>query len=197
MTHKAEALPDSRETECGATLEDAIDLAEFAHRGQVDKSNSQIPYIRHCLRVMRALEPYGEKVQTVGVLHDTIEDTDITPDFLNKTGYSLDIIHGILSVSKSERDSSYADLINRSTTDGLGKLVKLADNLDNSNPERLADNKDADKAEQLKEKYESAREILLEDQSLALEFPRIQQRIHRLYREDLTIYRQYILPVHE
>src|SRR5262249_20867350 len=76
-----------------ATLEKAIELAARAHAGQKDKQN--LPYILHPLRVMMRVE--GEEAQMVAVLHDTIEDTDLTEDDLRRAGFSEAVIAGVLA----------------------------------------------------------------------------------------------------
>jgi (p)ppGpp synthase/HD superfamily hydrolase len=60
-------------------LFDAIEFATKAHRGQFRKGTN-IPYIVHPLSVCRTLIEYGAKpsVATAGVLHDTVEDTNVT-----------------------------------------------------------------------------------------------------------------------
>jgi (p)ppGpp synthase/HD superfamily hydrolase len=67
-----------------ATLEDAIGLAVYAHRGQRDKSGE--PYILHVLRVM--LRQEAETARIAAVLHDVLEDTSVTLADLRQAGYS-------------------------------------------------------------------------------------------------------------
>ena len=57
-----------------STLEQAIEIATEAHRGQRDKAGND--YIGHPLRVMAAGKTPEEKI--VGVLHDVVEDSDWT-----------------------------------------------------------------------------------------------------------------------
>lgn len=71
----------------------AIKLAATAHYGQFDKGGQ--PYILHCLKVMHYLKDYPVEVQIAGVLHDIVEDTDVTLSFLLEGGIndlSLEII---------------------------------------------------------------------------------------------------------
>ena len=53
----------------------AIELALSAHNGQFDTHNGR-PYIEHPFRVMNAGHTLQEKI--VGVLHDVVEDSDMT-----------------------------------------------------------------------------------------------------------------------
>ena len=55
-------------------LEKAIQIAARAHEGQKDKAGQA--YILHPLRVM--LRTGNDTERICGVLHDVIEDTDIT-----------------------------------------------------------------------------------------------------------------------
>ena len=68
------------------TLDDVIALAEFAHRGQMDKAG--LPYIQHPLRVMKSVQAQGALpyVQMAAVLHDVTEDTAFTLGMLLELG---------------------------------------------------------------------------------------------------------------
>jgi len=57
-----------------ATLEKAIELAAQAHAGQRDKGGCC--YVLHPLRVM--MRQQSEEAMIVAVLHDTVEDTELT-----------------------------------------------------------------------------------------------------------------------
>ena len=60
-------------------LFEAIEFATKAHSGQYRKT-TKVPYIIHPLGVVKILIDYGcrEEVVAAGVLHDTVEDTDVT-----------------------------------------------------------------------------------------------------------------------
>ena len=63
-------------------LLEAILFAEKAHRGQARKGAEKQPYISHPLEVMYLLWQHGVRdgaVLCAAVLHDTIEDTAVTP----------------------------------------------------------------------------------------------------------------------
>ena len=59
-------------------LDQAISIAVEAHRGQ--KTINGEPYILHSFHVMNQMNTEEEKI--VAVLHDVIEDTEITFDYL-------------------------------------------------------------------------------------------------------------------
>jgi (p)ppGpp synthase/HD superfamily hydrolase len=120
------------------TIEDAIELALHAHRGQVDKSGQ--PYILHPLRVMLKLETEEERM--VGVLHDVVEDSGTTLDDLRARGYPEDVVRAVECVTKrrtEEGEDGYARFIDRIVREGnpLARKVKLADLADNLDVSRL------------------------------------------------------------
>lgn len=117
-----------------ATLEDAIALAVKAHRGQTDKNGQ--PYILHPLRVMLRLETEQEKI--VGILHDVVEDTEVTVTDLRAAGYGEEILAALDCVTKREGEA-YEDFVQRSASNPLAKRVKLADLEDNMDIKRLSE----------------------------------------------------------
>lgn len=138
----------------GKLLEKAIIIATKAHSGQVDKAGES--YVLHPLRVMMRLKTEEEKI--VGVLHDVIEDTDITYEDLIKDGFSENIIEAIKGVTKIEGES-YMDFVRRTKTNPISRNVKLSDLEDNMNIDRIL-NPTAKDFERI-EKYKKAKEILL------------------------------------
>ena len=113
-------------------LEKAIALAVEAHKGQRNKLAG--PYILHPLRVMLRLQ--GETEQIVGVLHDVVEDTEISFDDLAQMGFSAEIIAALDGVTRREGES-YSDFVERSLQNPISRRVKLADLEDNMNIRRL------------------------------------------------------------
>ena len=68
----------------------AVEVAKKAHEGQFRKTGE--PYIIHPLAVKKILEEWGMDEDTIiaGILHDTIEDTDLTlDDIRNEFGESV------------------------------------------------------------------------------------------------------------
>ncbi len=82
----------------------AIEVAEEAHRGQFRKG-SDIPYISHPRAVARILSDAGcsEELVAAGILHDTVEDTSLTLEFIReKFGESVaKIVQGCSEPDKS------------------------------------------------------------------------------------------------
>lgn len=123
------------------SLEKAIAIAAKAHAGRTDKGDS--PYILHPLRVMLRLNTNEERI--VGVLHDVVEDTEVTLEDLEKEGFSREILAALDSVTKREGED-YDDFIRRAEQNPLGRKVKLADLEDNCNPARIKNPTDEDYA---------------------------------------------------
>ena len=59
-------------------IQQAINIATKAHEGQLRKTGE--PYIIHPLAVMKILEEWNMDEDTIiaGILHDTVEDTNLT-----------------------------------------------------------------------------------------------------------------------
>lgn len=77
-------LPDSYSLPDRELVQRAYRVAEKAHAGQ--KRVSGEAYISHCLAVAGILAEYSMPAEVVaaGLLHDTLEDTDIKVDFLRQ-----------------------------------------------------------------------------------------------------------------
>lgn len=115
------------------TLERAIEIAARTHAGQVDKGGA--PYILHPLRVMLRVAPGAQQI--VAVLHDVVEDSDVTFEDLEREGFSAEVIAGLRAVTKIEGES-YEDFVARAALDPVGSKVKLADLAENSDLSRIA-----------------------------------------------------------
>ena len=110
-----------------ATIEKAIQIAARAHEGQVDKQG--LPYILHPLRVMDGVEGLDAKI--VAVLHDVVEDTEVTIDDLEREGFSAEVLAAVRCVTHDEGET-YADYVVRCRGDEIGRRVKLSDLADNT-----------------------------------------------------------------
>lgn len=119
------------------TVKHAYKLAVIAHSGVRRKTGDT--YINHPLRVAKFLQEKGfeEKVVAAAVLHDAVEDSDLTLEELNnRHGFSPEILSGVDSVTKREGED-YTSAMKRAAGDPIGRLVKLSDNLDNSSRKQL------------------------------------------------------------
>lgn len=114
------------------TLEDAIRLALDGHRGQLDQAGQD--YILHVLAV--ALRLRTPKQRMAGVLHDWREDTGGTADELRQRGCPEDVIAALDALTKREGESKL-QAAERAAADPIALAVKMADNAENRNLERL------------------------------------------------------------
>jgi (p)ppGpp synthase/HD superfamily hydrolase len=114
------------------SLEDAISLAAEAHRGQKDKAKA--PYILHPLRVMLRMENDADR--TLAVLHDVLEDSDMTVRDLQKAGYPTEIVEAITYLTRL-KEEEYDQFIERVKGNSLAVKIKIADLEDNLNFERI------------------------------------------------------------
>ena len=112
-----------------------------AHRGQKDKAGED--YSHHPFRVAEKCQSISAKV--VALLHDTIEDTDVTAEHLRNEGFPEEIISAVLSVTKQEGEN-YEDFVCRAAENAIGREVKIADLEDNMDIRRLKEITDDDVA---------------------------------------------------
>lgn len=122
-------------------LQRAISLATEAHAGQVDKGGA--PYIEHPLRVMRSLSDL--EAQIVGVLHDTVEDTDLTPARLRQEGFQEPVVQAVDALTKRLGEDYEAYLV-RLMSNRLAVQVKIADMQDNMDLSRIPRPTEKDRA---------------------------------------------------
>lgn len=133
--------------------EKAMNIATRAHEGQKDKAGA--PYLLHVLRVMMRVENMDEKI--VALLHDVVEDSEITIEDLAKEGFSNKILIAVELLTKTE-NKPYEEYINEIKKNKLARVVKMADLEDNMNISRLKNLTERDIL-RLK-KYEAAYKLL-------------------------------------
>lgn len=138
------------------TLADVRALATRAHAGQFDKIG--VPYIRHVEAVAAGLAPFGIGMQMAGLLHDTLEDTDLTTEQLLEAGVPWTVVDLVQRVTNNP-NISYQTKLEAIVTSYGATLIKISDNAHNSHPDRVA-HLAADKRERLGLKYANARSVL-------------------------------------
>lgn len=131
-------------------LEDAIILAATKHRGQRDKIGQ--PYVLHPLRVALRLD--DDRARLAAVLHDILEDTDVTSSELRGRGVPEDVLHAIEALTR-RLGEDYMAFIERLLVDPIARAVKIADLRDNLDPARLAGLADEER-QRLRAKYQPA-----------------------------------------
>ena len=136
-----------------ATLEEAIALAVRAHQRQKDKAGA--PYILHPLRLMLRMD--SEPAMMVAVLHDVVEDSQITLENLRELGFPETVVTAVDSLTR-RAEESYEAFIDRVKLNPLARKVKLADLEDNMDLRRLHHVTDRD--QQRWERYAKAKKAL-------------------------------------
>jgi len=114
-------------------LDLAIAIANQAHAGQLDKAGK--PYISHPLTVMAQMDTLESKI--VAVLHDAIEDSDLTIEGLVKQGFPEFITDAIAAITKLDGEQ-YEDYIMRVKSNAIARKVKIADVTHNMDMSRIA-----------------------------------------------------------
>ena len=120
-------------------LERAIEFATIAHTGQVRKYTGE-PYVTHPIAVMEIVKtvPHTEEMLIAAVLHDTVEDTDVTlNDVESEFGPAVaTLVEHLTDVSKLEdgnraiRKEIDRKHIAKASKDAM--TVKLADLIHNT-----------------------------------------------------------------
>jgi len=84
------------------TLNDTATLVRYAFGGLKDKGG--VPLAEHAARVANHVDTDLEK--TVALLHDIVEDTHVTLEFLGDLGYPAEVIEAVdlLTHRKKEMD---------------------------------------------------------------------------------------------
>ena len=133
----------------------ALKLCFESHKEQVDKSG--MPYVFHPFHLAEQMT--DESTTVVALLHDVVEDTDITFDDLEKQGFSDEIMDA-LKLLTHDKNIPYMDYVAEIKKNTIATKVKLADLKHNSDLTRLS--VVDEKALKRKEKYEKAIKFLEE-----------------------------------
>jgi (p)ppGpp synthase/HD superfamily hydrolase len=134
----------------------AMKLAYAAHHGQTDKAG--VPYIFHPFHVAEQMT--DEYSTCAALLHDVVEDTDVTISML-EAEFPPEVTEAV-KVLTHEEGVDYVAYLRNIEDDPIAKAVKLADIAHNSDRTRLATvgTVSAAEAERLRKKYETAWDIL-------------------------------------
>lgn len=108
----------------------AFQLAVEYHDGQMDKAG--VPYIAHLIRVaLRAAMNGQSKTEinillSMGLLHDILEDTKMTPEKLAKLIQNETVMDGVMLLTRV-KGQIYFDYIDQLAYNRYATIVKLAD----------------------------------------------------------------------
>ncbi|MDO9088129.1 MAG: hypothetical protein Q7U53_18120 [Anaerolineaceae bacterium] len=134
----------------------AMRIAFDVHKDQFDKSG--MPYIYHPFYLATQMDT--EVSTIVALLHDVVEDSDITFSDLQKRGFSDQVIDA-LKLLVHDDSTPYLEYVAAIKSNELARKVKLFDLVHNSDITRL-NSVDASVKERL-EKYEKAIQILSDE----------------------------------
>ncbi len=98
-------------------------IATKAHEGQFRRDN-ETPYINHPITVANNSNNYITK--SIALLHDVVEDTTISGEYLLKQGIPLFIVDAVKLLTK-KKSEKYLDYILRVRQNPLAILVKIQD----------------------------------------------------------------------
>lgn len=134
----------------------AMKIAYNAHHGQSDCNG--IPYIFHPYHLA---EQMNDEITTcVALLHDVVEDTDITVEQLEKD-FPKEVTEAVKLLTH-DKNTDYFEYIKAIKSSPVAKAVKTADLMHNSDQSRITDKSvvSAGKLEYWNEKYKKALSIL-------------------------------------
>ena len=109
----------------------AFFLCIIKHWKQKDKAGKR--YIWHPIRVMLNVEGYNEKI--VALLHDIVEDTEVTIPDLKNLKFSKEVIEAIDVITK-KKDQEYFSYLKSIKDNSIAKKVKIEDLKHNSDLKR-------------------------------------------------------------
>ena len=132
----------------------AMKIAYAAHHGQVDYNG--IPYIFHPIHLAEAME--DEISCCAALLHDVVEDTDVTMEELARE-FPSEVIE-VLKLLTHDESVDYFDYVRAIKANPIAKAVKLADIEHNSDHTRLEPNDP--RIPYWQEKYAAAKKTLCE-----------------------------------
>lgn len=135
----------------------AMKIAYSAHHGQVDYNG--IPYIFHPIHLAEAME--DEISCCAALLHDVVEDTDVTMEELARE-FPSEVIE-VLKLLTHDEDVDYFDYVRAIKANPIAVKVKLADLAHNSDQSRcIGSGLTEERLAYWKQKYAKATAILTE-----------------------------------
>ena len=136
----------------------AMHIAYNAHHGQTDYNG--IPYIFHPIHLAEAMD--DEISCCAALLHDVVEDTDVTMEELAKA--FPDEVIAVLKLLTHRKEVPYFDYVRAIKTNPTAVKVKLADLAHNSDQTRcVSSDLTEEKLSYWKDKYARAKAILTEE----------------------------------
>lgn len=100
----------------------ALQICFEAHKDQVDKGGS--PYVFHPFHLAEQMK--NEKTVTAALLHDVVEDIEITFDDLRMMGFEEDIMEALILLTHNA-NIPYMEYIAKIKNNPIAKTVKIED----------------------------------------------------------------------
>ena len=125
----------------GELLSKALVLMVNSHHGQFDRGGN--PYALHPISVLNILGGEDEELQCIALLHDVVEDTDVTFKKLESEGFTKRIIDAIRILTKMP-GQTYEEYVEGVLSNTDSMKVKKADLTHNSDLTRLKGIRDKD-----------------------------------------------------
>ena len=122
-------------------------IAEVAHKDQKRWNGDE--YITHPIRVAESMHTY--QLKTIAILHDVLEDSELTSTDLLVKGFEPAIVEALIALTRKENED-YFDFVLRCKKNKLATIIKIAD---------LSDNLRDSKPGSLRDKYLLTKYILL------------------------------------
>ena len=136
---------------------EAMKIAFSAHNGQVDKGG--VPYIFHPYHLAEQMK--DEITACVALLHDVMEDTDVTYEELSSK-FPKEVMDA-LELLTHKNGTDYFDYVRAIKQNPYALAVKLADIEHNSDESRLIGSGiSQEKLQYFRDKYAKAKAVLQE-----------------------------------
>lgn len=137
----------------------AMQLAYRAHHGQSDYNG--VPYIFHPIHLAEQMQE--EITCTIALLHDVVEDTEVTLEELKELFPA--VVTDAVALMTRDKSVDYFDYVRAIRENPYAKAVKLADLAHNSDDSRIisADMISPEKRARQLAKYAKAKSILTEN----------------------------------
>ena len=118
-------------------LDKAIALTAEKFEGKFDKGGQ--PYILHCLHVMNAVCPNQDdhELMCIAVMHDLIEDADLTLGDLYASGFSQRVVAGVDCMTHRGGEDYMDVYIRRIALNPDARKIKIQDLDHNSQMMRM------------------------------------------------------------
>lgn len=110
------------------------------HEGMTDKGGH--PYILHPLKVAEGVE--GDELKIVALLHDVLEDSDMTEQELRREGFPENVVEAVSVLTHRDEDGDYFTYIENVKKNPMATAVKISDLQHNLDLSRIAEPTAAD-----------------------------------------------------